>query len=247
MNFQNIRLKEIHGIIKYTPKTNKWRADCRKDHIIGIQLSGAAHHDLGYKEFVLSRNYIYFFNQKVRYDVQVIERGEAFSIHFTTFGEIDIESFCIPVSNGDEIFAILQKAERKKGIGAEGELIVISLFYKLLSEFARIHEKTYSPKDKRMVLVREYIDKSFKEKDCLKVAREESGLTARRFCELFKSNFDVTPNRYIITKKIEYAETLLSTGRFTVTEIAQASGFSDVYYFSKMFKEVRGVPPTKWV
>ena len=31
-----------------------------------------------------------------------------------------------------------------------------------------------------------------------------------------------------------------------VTEIAEKCGFSDVYHFSKIFKKLIGVPPTKY-
>jgi AraC-like DNA-binding protein len=39
---------------------------------------------------------------------------------------------------------------------------------------------------------------------------------------------------------------LLAQGDKRVEEIASATGFSDVYYFSRTFKRFMGMPPTKY-
>ena len=76
--------------------------------------------------------------------------------------------------------------------------------------------------------------------------REPSGELVVHFNDLFKSNFDTTPNRYLTARRIEHAKTMLETKCLTVTEVADLCGFSDVYYFSKVFKQICGVPPSKW-
>ena len=55
------------------------------------------------------------------------------------------------------------------------------------------------------------------------------------------------PKKYIIKKKIDYACELLLLGRYSVTEVAEMSNFSDVYYFSRQFKEYIGVSPTDYI
>jgi YesN/AraC family two-component response regulator len=47
-------------------------------------------------------------------------------------------------------------------------------------------------------------------------------------------------------KKIELAQGLLSVGGITITEISDKCGFSDVYYFSKVFKQFTGKSPSNW-
>ena len=59
--------------------------------------------------------------------------------------------------------------------------------------------------------------------------------------KLFKKKFGVPPKRYIIQKKINYACELLLLGRYSINQIAELCNFSDVYYFSKQFKEQMGV------
>ena len=50
----------------------------------------------------------------------------------------------------------------------------------------------------------------------------------------------------ITVKKIEQAKDLLSAGGISITEISELCGFSDVYYFSKTFKQICGMPPSAW-
>ncbi len=244
MLFENLRVEKVRSILRYHPNIKKWSAKKRKDHIVGIQLNGSALHDFGDQSFVLSGNCVFFFNQRDDYDVEVMEAGESFSIHFTTYEEIDTDSFCIPIANASRIESVLRRAEIARGAG--DELKLLSMVYQLCAEIETIRQKTYFPKDTRMFTAKSYMDIHFKNSDCLSVAIAQSGLSSRRFNDLFKRDFNTTPNRYITSRRIEHAKSMLETKSMTVTEIAERCGFSDVYYFSKVFKQICGIPPSEW-
>ena len=53
-------------------------------------------------------------------------------------------------------------------------------------------------------------------------------------------------HRYIILRRIEYAQQLLCSSSLSVQEISDTCGFADVYYFSKVFKHETGYPPAKY-
>ena len=244
MAFEGLRVKDVRGVLRYNTNMKKWSARNRKDHIIGMTLEGSAYHDLGYKNFVLSRNCVFFFNQRDDYNVEVYEPGESFSIHFVSYEDIDTDSFCIPIANTSKIESTLRKAEIAKGAG--DELKLLSLVYQLCAEIGRIFEKDYFSKDTRMFDAKRYMDIHFKDSGCLTDAIAQSGLSSRRFNDLFKNNFDTTPNRYLTARRIEHAKLMLETKSLTVTEIAELCGFSDVYYFSKVFKQLCGISPSRW-
>ena len=244
MNFQELRIKDVHGVVIYDTNMKHWVAQNRKNHIVGIQLKGSALHTFKDNEFVISRNCIYFLNQKDDYSVKVYESGKAFSIHFTTYDEIDTDSFCIQMPVRDEFVSILEKA--KTAQDTNDDLTIMSLLYLFCSKLEHIRQKKYFPKDNRMVVAKTYIDLHYKEKNCLNSAISESNLSFRRFGELFKENFFITPNRYIIHRRVENAKTLLVSGLFSVEQIAEMCGFSEVYYFSKVFKKLTGIVPSKW-
>lgn len=242
MNFEDMRVREIRAVVRYNTTSSAWEAKGRKDHIIGIQLRGRAEHYFGFGNFEISENSLYFLNQRDDYKTEVIEPCEAFSIHFTTYEEIDTPSFCTRAQNPAAILPILQKAEIAKTSG-DG-LNLISLLYRLCAEVGRAREKVYSPKDRRILRAKEYIDTHFREDGCVDEAIAESELSSRRFTALFKNVYDVTPAKYVTTLKIEYAKDLLITGRLSVGEVGELCSFSDIYYFSKVFKKETGMTPT---
>lgn len=246
MTFETLRIKDVHSILHYTPNIKKWSARNRKNHFIGIAISGSALHRFQNQSFVLSGSCIYFFNQKDDYDVEVYEAGDSFSVHFTTDEEIETDSFCIPIENSDEIISTLQKAEKLSHTSEYGDLALLSTLYKLFDSFAKARQKAYFPKDARIRVAKDYIDTHFRDADCLESAIRSCGLSARRFGEIFKGLYRTTPNRYLIQRRIETAKSMLETQSLTVSEIAALCGFSDVYYFSKVFKQLCGIPPSKW-
>lgn len=55
----------------------------------------------------------------------------------------------------------------------------------------------------------------------------------------------MAPNDFIRDIRLKQAKVLLEEGRQSVTEVAEACGFSDVRYFSTVFKKYYGISPSK--
>lgn len=243
MKFENIRVERIKAVVYYKPDMLSWKATDRNDHFIGIDITGSAKHNLGYKHIDLEPDYIYFFNQKDDFEAVTTEVGYCYSIHFTTYEPIETESFCKKVNNTDEIIKMIRKIEDLWHSRESGELSMLSCFYGLCDMFHHIVNAPYTPKDKRIMAAKEYLDLHFREKDCLSNAVKLSQITQRRFNDIFRLHFNSTPNSYIISKKIDYARELLLLNCLSIADASEMSGFSDVYYFSKMFKQKMGITP----
>lgn len=74
---------------------------------------------------------------------------------------------------------------------------------------------------------------------------KQAFLSPRYFSLKFKETMGQTIESYIIEKKIERAELLLSQHGMTVGEVAEALGYPNIYYFSKQFKKTRGYSPSQ--
>ncbi|MBO7148265.1 MAG: helix-turn-helix transcriptional regulator [Clostridia bacterium] len=61
--------------------------------------------------------------------------------------------------------------------------------------------------------------------------------------KIFSSAFACSPKSYIDRAKTERALELLGSGIYTVGEVSEACGFSDVYYFSAFIKKHTGLSP----
>ncbi len=245
MRFENIKIKDIECAVQFRTKTLGWVAKNRKDHIVGIELSGRSFHDFGYQSMTLEKNDILFFNQKDDYKVSVFEKGESLSIHFTTYEDIETDSFCIKGAGTPEMISLLERIVKESSFSGN-DLKLTELFYRLCGMIERARKKSYSKKDQRMADALEYIDRNYREPGCIERAAENAQITRRRFNDLFKNHFGVTPNRHIIKLKTEYAKQLLAVGELSVSEVSELCGFSDIYYFSKVFKSEIGLSPSEF-
>ena len=65
-------------------------------------------------------------------------------------------------------------------------------------------------------------------------------------CRKFKKTTQYTPMSYIKEKRLEKAKELLHRSDMNISQIALASGFKTVHYFSKVFYESTGIRPSDY-
>jgi AraC family transcriptional regulator of arabinose operon len=73
-----------------------------------------------------------------------------------------------------------------------------------------------------------------------------AGLSTSRFRTVFRQVTGTSTVRYLNWLRINRARALLMEGDYTVTEAAEAVGFSDVYYFSRLFRKMTGTNPSTY-
>lgn len=69
---------------------------------------------------------------------------------------------------------------------------------------------------------------------------EYVNLSSSYFCRLFKNEMQMGYSSYIVKRRIELAEHLLSSTNMRISEIAQAVGYTNEQYFSRLYKEYTG-------
>jgi AraC-like DNA-binding protein len=72
------------------------------------------------------------------------------------------------------------------------------------------------------------------------------GISTSRLNDIFKAHTSMTPYQYYIQIKIHRACRLLEQPNMTIKEAAITLGFDDQYYFSRLFKQKTGIPPSQW-
>ena len=65
------------------------------------------------------------------------------------------------------------------------------------------------------------------------------------FKRKFSSIYGTSPNKYIISRRLEKAQLLLKTTDFHISDIAEQCGFSDLSYFSKTFRKNYNISPSE--
>ena len=62
----------------------------------------------------------------------------------------------------------------------------------------------------------------------------------------FVKRFQISPKRFLLEYRIERACILLADTNCSIQEISNSVGFEDPFYFSRAFKEVKGIPPRQY-
>jgi AraC-like DNA-binding protein len=71
-----------------------------------------------------------------------------------------------------------------------------------------------------------------------------SGVSEAHFARSFKRAFGVPPHRYLLTRRIEQANTLLRDTELGITEIAFATGWESLGSFGRIFHDITGCSPS---
>jgi transcriptional regulator GlxA family with amidase domain len=72
------------------------------------------------------------------------------------------------------------------------------------------------------------------------------GMSSRNFTRRFKSAIGKTPTAYLQELRIKTAQDLLQSSNLSIGEIADKIGYSDVGYFSKLFRRSLSISPKEY-
>ncbi len=71
-------------------------------------------------------------------------------------------------------------------------------------------------------------------------------LSMARLSEMIKEHLKVNFSDYIASLRIQRAKELLRDESLSIQEIAEIVGYNDYFYFTKVFKKVEGISPSKY-
>ncbi len=72
---------------------------------------------------------------------------------------------------------------------------------------------------------------------------EKINLSESHFFALYKKNYGLSPMRDLINARITAAKNLLMFTDRKISEIAEKTGYSNPYHFSRQFKQITGITP----
>lgn len=183
-----------------------------------------------------------------RYDVLRHERGECIDVCFSTDRAISTQAFVMNVSQNEKLGALFKKifatwVSKKEGYYFES----VSLLYRI---FAEMQKDTSIPNrhKSKIAPAMDMIHSDFLTQDfSLKILADSCKMGESYFQKLFKEIHGISPKKYIIQLKINHACDLLRLERYSVTQVAELCNFSDVYFFSRQFKDYMDITPTQFL
>ncbi|MDX2109180.1 MAG: AraC family transcriptional regulator [Verrucomicrobiota bacterium] len=102
-----------------------------------------------------------------------------------------------------------------------------------------------SPWERVRVIVRQILEVPGATHTVDKLARQ-AGLSAGHFTRVFRAMTGESPIQHILNRRIERACYYLRETHLPIQQIASATGYSDVYFFSRQFKERMGISPSRY-
>lgn len=91
-----------------------------------------------------------------------------------------------------------------------------------------------------------FIQKHFHEKITLNDISRAVHLSKSSCCHTFKKNLNCTILEYITLCRIQHSMQLLESADMSITAAALESGFSDISYFIKKFRQITGMTPLSY-
>jgi len=192
-------------------------------------------------------NYVSYFPARLDY-TRAATVDEMIVVHFDTinYNTKNIEYF-IPNDPTvlSELFREIFDIWNKKELGYKYKCSAI-----LCKIFAECYTQNYVSKSKNPKIQNsvEYLLKNYKKSDLsIKEIADKSFMSEVYFRKLFKEEYAISPQKYIIDLRIQNAIGLISTGYYSLKEVAYMSGYNDYKYFSVEFKKIVGVSPSEYL
>lgn len=124
------------------------------------------------------------------------------------------------------------------------QAISLCLLRELLYRTGRCAER--KEENKISFQTMEYIHGHFREKIDVDILAQIENMSSTTFREAFRKQTGLSPNEYIISQRISSACLLLTQTNMSVNSIAADVGYSDQYYFSRLFKKKTSLSPLKY-
>ena len=143
-----------------------------------------------------------------------------------------------------DFLKLLQAMEINEGWGTlQRTQILLGLlmpFLELADESSlRVNKANYLP-------VFRYIDSHLNQRITLEILARQMGVSSEHFCRIFSRDFDLSPIRFVMHKRVQLAQHLLCQSDMKHYEICERCGFSDPFHFSKTFKQTAGLTPSDY-
>lgn len=119
-----------------------------------------------------------------------------------------------------------------------------ALLQGMLYELIMAHERGQGGAKLDMVdVVASYIAGHYRQELELKELAALAGCSVRQLQRRFKQEKLLGPMEYVIRLRMESAQRMLRHTDAPIREVAERTGYRDMYYFSRAFKKYYGVPP----
>lgn len=238
---------EISEVLKEKRESRRFKTKKRNINVISCRVEGSAVFNCNETTMEVKPGDVLYIPQKIEYSQET--SGETIiAVHLKIHSGMTAQIEHINVKNKEHTKSCFEDiySEWSKKLPGYRQRCA-ALLYGLLGDIKA--EQTFSKNNAYSKIVNSvtYMKSHFNKQDiCISDIAAQSNISEIYFRKLWQRYFKLTPAQYISKLRIDYAKSLLIGSDYTISEIAENSGFSDVKYFSTKFKQLTGATPSEY-
>jgi AraC-like DNA-binding protein len=120
---------------------------------------------------------------------------------------------------------------------------LLLVLFTTLFRLADRHAITPPLDSTRRRMIESYVDEHITERPMTGELAAVVSMSASRFAERFRQTYGMPPRTWLVHRRVHHAAARLDTSADSITQVAVALGYPDVFLFSRQFKDVMGVSP----
>ena len=246
----NLIISKIHRVFEgeFNPTVLEKKNIGRYSDCFVYYLCGKAEYTFDDLTFIADSKCFFYLAKASTYRINVLEKTKFICIDF------DFSSHeCIRKSRAFKNVPVDIKQDflkafytwNKKSLWHEPQ--ALSILYKLYVNAIKSENKEYVQKNEIFSKITDVIFKHYTEPDfTVSTLASDIGLSDVHLRRIFKATVNTSPIKYINHLRLEKAKNMLTTSNYSIAEIALSVGFSDPYYFSRVFKQELGISPSEY-
>lgn len=222
-------------------------------------ISGKGEISIGKRKYPASANdvFLFFPNDKITYQSDLNEPLEYAWVGFhgndtsMLIGQTGFNRLrpCVNVSESENLIRYLEQMYENRGQQPENAVSMCGYMYLYLAGLLHFSNTSINLDDASKIIIERAVayivhhyPERFSEDDLAKHISVSKSWLYRTFVRYM----GIPPVKYISEYRIEQSAVLLLDPSQTIVSIAYAVGFHDPFYYSKVFKQVKGMTPTEY-
>lgn len=234
-----------------------WGPGVRNHFLIHHVIRGKGYYVCGEKTYHLQAGdtFLSYPDTTIHYYADEEDPWEYIWVGFSGHGTIDhikkTDFACDPVYYGrdsEEIHRFLRAICDHSGTAAWESLAMTSQLYALISFLIRTARNVSDEKLTKdcAQLAAEYILDHYAQPITVEGLAEYVCVSHSSLYRRFVKRFQMPPKRFLLEYRIERACEMLVNSDYSIQEISNSVGFEDPFYFSRAFKEIKGMSPRQY-
>lgn len=253
LTFDKLRISDIDVIIRvFQPAGKVCAFENRPNYGLLFAEYGHIDYECNGVQYPSDSSSVIFIPKGINYTLHCTEESATYVINFSLVEHAEIDTIqCIRGFQTSSIFNLLVRMERIWTLHAPADIPrTLGSLYEIIARLSEAIHPAYRPhyKIKRIAPSCEYLEQNFSNPEISNdLLSSLSGVSTVYFRKLFTEIFNISPMKYVYSLRIEKARALLRSGYSSVGETAAAVGFTNVYHFSRYFKQIVGISPSQYM